>query len=69
MVVVGGPPMMLENIVDTPSPISERWSPGFLKKFRPTILLMTIWWPMCSLTVTNTIGSMTIISPTFHVGS
>jgi hypothetical protein len=48
-------------MVETPSPMIDLSKPGSLKKLCPTILLITIWCPICpSTTYGENIGVLAI---------
>jgi len=63
-VVFGGPPSRPETAVATPSPASDRWSPGSFTSFCPTTFSVTMRWPMCSVMTTSEMGASVRMAPT-----
>ena len=66
---MGQEPVRPEIIVESPSPSSELCSPGTFSRSRPTMLLVTNRWPMCSEITTSAAGMMIRMEGQSKIGS
>ena len=67
-VVFGVEPKKPEMIVERPLPKIERSRPGSFVRLWPTMLPVTIRWPMCSAMTTSEAGRMMRMAPGSKTG-